>query len=93
MEQLDHQRERIQDDLRGLIAGDVRCDEVFRQVFAVDGSIYAIKPLGVVRPRSTADVVATVPVRREEEHCVARPGRRFRIGRRIARAGVGSGFL
>ena len=60
MVQLDQQRERIQDDLRGLIAGEVRCDEVFLQLYASDGSIYEIKPLGVVRPRSAADVVACV---------------------------------
>lgn len=60
MEPRDHQRERIQDDLRGLVAGDVRCDEIFRQIYACDGSIHAVKPLGVVRPLGTADVVATV---------------------------------
>ena len=60
MEQRDHQRERIQDDLRGLVVGEVRCDEIFCQIYSCDGSIHAIKPLGVVRPASTADVVATV---------------------------------
>ena len=58
MPPLDPQRERIQDDIRGLIAGEVRCDDVFLQLFASDASIYEIKPLGVVRPRSTADVAA-----------------------------------
>ncbi len=57
---LDQQRERIQDDLRGLIAGEVRCDDVFVQLYASDASIYEIKPLGVVRPRSAADVAACV---------------------------------
>ena len=57
---LDPQRERIQDDLRGLVDGEVRCDDVFLQMFAGDASIYEIRPLGVVRPRSTADVVACV---------------------------------
>lgn len=52
------QRERIQDDLRGLIAGEVRCDDVTRQLFASDASIYEIRPLGIVRPRSAADVSA-----------------------------------
>jgi len=47
---LDQQRERIQDDLRGLISGEVRCDDVFLQLYASDASIYEIKPLGVVRP-------------------------------------------
>ena len=60
MSQLDQQRERIQDDLRGLIAGEVRCDDVFLQLFASDASIYEIKPLGVVRPRSAADLSACV---------------------------------
>ena len=60
MPQLDQQRERIQDDLRGRIAGDVRCDDVFLQLYASDAGIYAIKPLGIVRPRSTSDVVACV---------------------------------
>ncbi len=60
MGQLDQQRARIQDDLRGLIAGEVRCDDVFLQLYASDGSIHQIRPLGVVRPRSTADVVACV---------------------------------
>ncbi len=60
MGELDQQRERLQADLRGLIAGDVRCDDVFLQLFASDASIYEIRPLGVVRPRSTGDVVACV---------------------------------
>ncbi len=60
MPELDHQRERIQEDLRGLISGDVRCDDLFCQLFSSDGSIYEIRPLGVVRPRTTADIAACV---------------------------------
>jgi len=55
---MDQERQRIQDDLRGLLKGDVRCDDVFLQLYASDASVYAIRPLGVVRPRNTADVVA-----------------------------------
>ena len=57
---MDPERQRIQDDLRGLIAGDVRCDDVFLQLFASDASFYELKPLAVVRPRNTADVAAVV---------------------------------
>lgn len=57
---MDPDRERIQADLRGLIAGEVRCDDVFLQMYATDASIYEIKPLGLVRPRGVADVVACV---------------------------------
>lgn len=58
MPHLDQLRERIQADLRGRIAGDVRCDDVFLQLYAGDASIYQIRPLGVVRPRTVADVSA-----------------------------------
>ena len=60
MEQFEGQRDIILDDLRGLVRGEVRGDTVFRQLYASDGSIFEIQPLAVVRPRSTADVVACV---------------------------------
>lgn len=67
MGQWDQQRDRILDDLRGLVSGEVRFDDVFVQMFASDGSIYEIQPLGIVRPRSTADVVACVQYAAEKE--------------------------
>ncbi len=57
---MDPDRERVQADLRGLLAGEVRCDDVFLELYATDASIYEIKPLGVVRPHNVADVVACV---------------------------------
>jgi FAD/FMN-containing dehydrogenase/Fe-S oxidoreductase len=57
---MDPERQRIQDDLRGLLRGEIRCDDVFVQLYASDASIYQIRPLGVVLPRNTADVVACV---------------------------------
>jgi len=67
MSSLEIQPERIQEDLRGLIAGDVLGGDVFRQLFASDGSIYEIRPLAVLRPRSVADVVACVQYAAEKE--------------------------
>ncbi len=58
MDPLHQQRERIQDDLRGLIAGEVRCDEISLQLYSTDASVYQIKPLAVVRPRRAADAAA-----------------------------------
>jgi len=55
---MDEQRVRIEEDLRGLVAGEVRCDDVFLQLYASDASIYQIRPLGVVRPRTSDDVAA-----------------------------------
>jgi len=57
---MDVERQRIEEDLRGQIAGDVHCDDLLVQLYASDASIYEIPPLGIVRPRTTADVVATV---------------------------------
>ncbi len=55
---MDLQSERIQADLRGVIRGEVRCDDVFTQLYASDASIYEIRPLAVIRPQNTADVAA-----------------------------------
>ena len=53
-------RQRVQDDLRGVVDGDVLCDPLSIQLYASDASIYQVPPVGIVRPRSVADVVATV---------------------------------
>ncbi len=55
---MDHQRERILDDLRGLIDGLVRCDDLFLQLYASDASIYQVRPMAVVCPSHSDDVVA-----------------------------------
>jgi FAD/FMN-containing dehydrogenase/Fe-S oxidoreductase len=65
MAPLDQQRERIQDDLRGLVAGDVRCDDFFRQLHASDASIYEIRPLAVVCPLRAKDVSACIRYARD----------------------------
>lgn len=57
---MDPDRERIQADLRGVIEGEVRCDELFTQMYSSDASIYEIRPMGVIRPRTVNDVVAAV---------------------------------
>ncbi|MBL9091912.1 MAG: anaerobic glycerol-3-phosphate dehydrogenase subunit C [Planctomycetaceae bacterium] len=57
---MDPQRQRIQEDLRGLIEGEIRCDDVFLQLYATDASLFHIRPLGVVRPKSTDDVAAVL---------------------------------
>jgi len=57
---MDIERKRAEDDLRGQIRGDVFCDELSVQLYASDASIYQLRPLGIVRPRSAADVIACV---------------------------------
>src|SRR3954453_10799594 len=57
---MDTDQQRIEEDLRGLLQGDVRCDDISTLLYASDASIYELRPAGIVRPRSVADVVATV---------------------------------
>ncbi len=57
---MDIERQRLQDDLRGIAGGDVLCDHLSTQLYASDASIYQISPLGVIRPRTIADVVAVM---------------------------------
>ncbi len=67
MEPHEAQRDIILDDLRGLVRGEVLGDPVYRQLYTSDGSIFEIRPLAVVRPRNTADVVACVQYAGEKD--------------------------
>jgi Fe-S oxidoreductase/FAD/FMN-containing dehydrogenase len=53
-------RHRVQEDLRGIVAGDVLCNETIADLYAADAGPFHIRPLGVVRPRHTQDVVELV---------------------------------
>ncbi len=57
---MDPDQQRIEEDLRGVLKGDVRCDDIFTQLYSTDASIYELRPLGVVRPRTVDDVAAAV---------------------------------
>jgi FAD/FMN-containing dehydrogenase/Fe-S oxidoreductase len=57
---MDPDQARIEEDLRGIVSGDVICAEVGRSLYATDGSLFETLPLAVVRPRTTDDVAATV---------------------------------
>jgi len=54
-------------DLSALVDGDVRFDSYSRQLYATDASIYEMTPIGVVLPRSTADVAAVMSYCAAEE--------------------------
>lgn len=86
---MDPQQQRIQEDLRGLLSGEVRCDDVFCQLYASDASIYQIRPLGVVRPRSTEDVVACLRYCHENQISVHPRG----AGTGLAGESLGTGIV
>jgi FAD/FMN-containing dehydrogenase/Fe-S oxidoreductase len=86
---MDQQRERIEADLRGVVEGEVRCDDLFTQMYASDASLYELRPLAVVRPRSTDDVAATV--RYAAEHSLPIHARGAGTG--LAGESLGPGIL
>jgi FAD/FMN-containing dehydrogenase/Fe-S oxidoreductase len=86
---MDKERERIQEDLRGQLDGDVRCDDVFVQMYASDASIYEVRPLGVIRPRGLSDVVACVQYAAEHNLPIHARG----AGTGVAGESLGAGLV
>ena len=54
---MDEQPERIREDLRNALAGQVRVDELTRAAFATDAGLLQVRPAAVVSPRTAAEVV------------------------------------
>src|SRR5438132_13450649 len=54
------QRERVLDDLKGLVKGDLLFDELSRILYSTDASIFQVQPLGIVLPLDEADLQAVV---------------------------------
>ena len=86
---MDSQRERIQDDLRGVIEGSVDCDNSTTLLYSTDGSIHQLRPLGVVCPRHWRDVVQTINYARENGLSVHPRG----AGSFLAGESLGTGLI
>lgn len=54
--------EAMRHDLGSHIQGEVRFDALSRALYATDASVYQIYPLGVVVPKSRADILYTLEV-------------------------------
>jgi FAD/FMN-containing dehydrogenase/Fe-S oxidoreductase len=57
--------EALAAELRATTSGEVRFDDGYRALYAVDGSNYRQTPIGVVIPRTIDDVVQTVALARK----------------------------
>ncbi len=73
------QRERLRDDLKGLVKGELLWDELSRALYSTDASIFQVEPLAVVVPRDEEDVQALV--RYAAEHQIS-----------LTPRGAGTGF-
>ena len=87
-----HHRARLGDPalaraLERRVEGDVRFDARSRALYATDASIYEVEPIGVVIPRSTDDVSATLDLARTEGIPVLpRGGGTSQCGQAVGRA-------
>jgi FAD/FMN-containing dehydrogenase/Fe-S oxidoreductase len=55
----------LQRALEARLDGEVRFDKVSRALYSTDASVYRIEPIGLVVPRSRADVIETVNICRQ----------------------------
>ncbi len=76
-------------DLRRVVRGEVRFDEVSRALYSTDASIYEIEPIGVVLPRDVEDVQAVIEeTRRAGVPLLPRGGGTSLAGQAVGRAVV-----
>src|SRR2546422_8054762 len=52
----EQQRGHIEDDLKGIIKGELLFDELSRALYSTDASIFQVKPACVVVPRDEEDI-------------------------------------
>jgi len=86
---MDPERQRIAEDLRGLVAGDVLWDDASRAPYATDASLFEIWPVVIVRPRTVDDVAATVRFAAERGLAVTPRG----AGSGLAGDAIGQGIV
>ena len=64
---MDDQQQRIQEDLQGLLQGDVLFDPLTLALYSNDSSLFQIHPLGVVLPRNRQDVITVVQYAQQQQ--------------------------
>ncbi|HJT77250.1 MAG TPA: FAD-binding oxidoreductase, partial [Gemmataceae bacterium] len=82
-------RERLRDDLRGVVRGDILCDDLSCTLYSTDASIFQVQPLGVVVPRDEEDVRAVVRYAAENQLPLVPRG----AGTGMAGEALGSGLV
>jgi FAD/FMN-containing dehydrogenase/Fe-S oxidoreductase len=82
-------RERIRDDLRGIVRGELLFDDITRTLYSTDASIFQVQPLGVVVPRDEEDVQALVRYAAEHQVPLVPRG----AGSGVAGESLGTGLV
>ena len=56
------ERTPLEEELRRRVKGEVLFDEMSRLIYSTDASLYQIKPLGVILPRSAEEILQTIQI-------------------------------
>ncbi|WP_437187633.1 FAD-binding and (Fe-S)-binding domain-containing protein [Planctomicrobium sp. SH668] len=86
---MDEQQQRISDDLAGLFTGEFRFDDVARELYSTDASVYQIRPLGVAFPKHPNDVVILAQYAKENSIPLIPRG----AGSGLAGGAIGDGLV
>ena len=60
----------LEEELREAIEGEVRFDVFTRKIYSTDASMYEIEPVGVVLPKTNADVQETLRIARRHNAAI-----------------------
>jgi FAD/FMN-containing dehydrogenase/Fe-S oxidoreductase len=83
------QRERYQDDLKGIIRGDLLFDDLSRALYSTDASIFQVKPFAAVVPADEADLQTLVRYAGENQFTLIPRG----AGTGVAGEALGTGIV
>jgi FAD/FMN-containing dehydrogenase/Fe-S oxidoreductase len=82
-------RQRVHDDLKGVVKGELLFDDLARTLYSTDASLFEIEPLGVVVPRDEEDVQALVRYAAENQASLIARG----AGAGLAGESLGAGII
>lgn len=85
----DARRDRVLDDLKGFVKGELHFDAITRALYSTDASIFQVAPAGVVVPRDEEDVQAVVRYAAENQVPLVARG----AGTGVAGEALGSGLI
>src|SRR3954470_8427292 len=80
---------QLRDDLRGALDGELLVDDLRRGLYATDASLFEVRPLAVVRPRTEADVATVIRYAAEHQLPITARG----AGTGTAGAALGPGIV
>ena len=85
---MDARQSRLIEDLAGIFRGEILCDPISRSLYATDGSLHQITPLGIACPRDREDLQTLVRYAGENQIPVVARGAGTSVGGEALGAGL-----